>query len=195
MIRLKRTQREMDIEWRPGIGDPSAWGWITVVAYAVAAVLALRAANVAQISRRNCKIESAFWLGATLTMIALGINKQLDLQSLLTEVAREWAKESGWYAGRRAAQEIAIGVMILSALAVAIALSFFLRRAAAQVKLGAIALCFVLAYVVIRAASFHHVDALIGSDLLDVSWNAILELPGILVIALSAARYRVMCRR
>ena len=43
-----------------------------------------------------------------------------------------------------------------------------------------------LAFVLIRAASFHHVDALIKSTLAGVRWNAIMELGGIGLTALGA---------
>lgn len=182
----------MEIEWEPGIGDPTAWGWITVAAYAIAAAYGWKAAYVAQISGRHWKTESAFWLGVTLIMIALGINKQLDLQSLLTEVMRSFAKESGWYARRRTAQEAAIVFMVISSLAVAAGIFYILRRTKFEVKIAGAALCCVLAFVVIRAASFHHVDALIAMDCMGVSWNAILELPGILLTGFCAIIY---CRK
>jgi hypothetical protein len=135
-----------------------------------------------------------FWACIALAMLALGINKQLDLQSLITELARVWAKEEGWYECRRVVQQTAIGLLALSAVAAAIGLWFFLRKARMEVKLCGIALCSVLAFVVVRAASFHQVDALIGRDLLGVSWNAILELPGTLLVALCAARYWMKVR-
>lgn len=179
----------MKIEWKPGIGDPTVWGWFTVAAYIAAAVFAIKASKAAQISGREWKIESAFWLGVTIAMVALGINKQLDLQSLLTELARDWSKASGWYEGRRAVQEIAISLMAASALAIAIHLSVSLRRTAIEVRLAVLGLCFVLAFVVIRAASFHHIDALLNSRFIGINWNALLELPGVIVTAILAARY------
>ena len=185
----------MDIEWRLGIGDPTIWGWLTVVAYAIAAVSALRAANVAHISGRNWKAEGAFWFGVTLLMVALGINKQLDLQSFLTEVARDWAKASGWYAGRRQVQEAAIVLLFISAVCAAVGSWVLMRRAATEIKLAVASLSLVIAFVVIRAASFHHIDALIGSQIGGVSWNALLELPGILLTALGAILYRARVRR
>lgn len=179
----------MGVEWKPGIGDPTVWGWVTVMAYIAAAVFALKAANVAKMAGRVWKTESAFWFGVTLTMVVLGINKQLDFQSLLTELARGWAREAGWYEDRRMVQSAAIVFMVATAIGTAAGLCLLLRRAAVEVKLAAIALCFILAFVVIRAASFHGIDALIGSDFGGVSWNAILELPGILLVGFCAAAY------
>ena len=43
-----------------------------------------------------------------------------------------------------------------------------------------------MGFVVIRAASFHHVDALLASRLGGLKWNWILELGGILIVAVGA---------
>jgi hypothetical protein len=48
---------------------------------------------------------------------------------------------------------------------------------------------FVLGFVIIRAASFHHVDALLAARLGGMKWNWILELGGIAAVA--AGAYRV----
>jgi hypothetical protein len=45
-----------------------------------------------------------------------------------------------------------------------------------------------ITFIVIRAASFHHVDVLLRSQLLGIRVNWILELGGIALIALSAAQ-------
>jgi hypothetical protein len=44
----------------------------------------------------------------------------------------------------------------------------------------------ILAFVVIRASSFHHVDVLLASTLGGLRWNWILELSGIMVVGVSA---------
>lgn len=179
----------MQFEWRPGIGDPTVSGWLTVVAYFVAAGLSFRAANRAQFSGRHWQTESMFWACVTLAMIALGINKQLDLQSLITELARGWAKETGWYDSRRTVQKLAIGLMAAFSAITALLIGVLLRKVASEARVAALGVCFVLAFVVIRAASFHSVDALISRGAIGVSWNALLELPGILVIIICAAQY------
>ena len=47
---------------------------------------------------------------------------------------------------------------------------------------------FILGFVVIRAASFHHVDAFLAARLGGIKWNWILELGGIAVVAAAAVR-------
>jgi len=179
----------MEINWRPGIGDPTVWGWITVAAYFVAAFLAVRAARASQFSGHRWQSEALFWILLAFSMLGLGINKQLDLQSLLTDLARIMAKDGGWYRDRHVYQE---AVLLLFGVAGAIAilgLLVTLRRYCADIRIAALGINLVICFVVIRAASFHKVDDLIGRSLLGLNWNVILELPGILLVAVCAMRY------
>lgn len=179
----------MQFDWRPGIGDPTLTGWLTVVAYFAAAVLSFRAVGLAQLSGQHWQKETMFWTLLTLVMVALGINKQLDLQTLVTELARSWAKNSGWYGQRRGLQVAFIASLCTGTVAFALLLGNLLRKTSSEVRVAALAMCLVMGFVVIRAASFHHVDALISRNFLGISWNAVLELPGICAIALSALLY------
>ena len=49
---------------------------------------------------------------------------------------------------------------------------------------------FVCVFVVVRAASFHHVDSLLGTWVFGVKMNWVLELPGPILVALVARRRR-----
>ena len=49
-----------------------------------------------------------------------------------------------------------------------------------------VGLAFLLAFVLMRASSFHHVDALLASTALGLRWNWILELSGIGAVATGA---------
>ena len=89
----------VDGRWEAGIGDPTVVGWITVVAYGVSAALSLRCAR-----RTAIGLEHWFWVGAAVALVLLGFNKQLDLQTLVTQIGRDMAMREGWYAERRVAQ-------------------------------------------------------------------------------------------
>lgn len=170
------------IEWTPGIGDPTITGWYTVAAYFAAAALSWRAARLARISRLQAQRIVLFWLFVAMSTLCLGINKQLDIQSLLTDIARLVSKEYGWYAHRRGVQTSAIGMIAALGSAFLICLLFYFRNAAIQVRAASVGLCFVICFVVARAVSFHRVDLLISTDFYGIPWNAILELPGIMLI-------------
>ena len=82
-----------DGRWRPGIGDPTFLGWVTVAAYFAAALACGRAWRLDRRARLAGDRSSSptFWLILSLLLAFLGINKQLDLQSLLTHLALDRA--------------------------------------------------------------------------------------------------------
>src|SRR5215204_4654788 len=96
----------LDGRWHVGIGDPTLIGWVTVAGYFLGA-------SVAFLAYRSCRSEgqrfdparareggnqrllASFWLLACITLTALGINKQLDMQTLLTQAMRDVAHMQG----------------------------------------------------------------------------------------------------
>ena len=167
--------------WSPTIGDPSVMGWVTVVAYVAAGGLAALACRGRSGRRR------AFWLVLAVILLALALNKQLDLQSALTATGRCLAKAEGWYARRRPVQVAFIVFVIATGLLVAAILFRTMRRDLREVWLALIGIVFLLAFIAIRAAGFHHFDRVIGHAVGGVRVNWILELGGIAMIATNAA--------
>ncbi len=175
--------------WQPGIGDPTSLGWFTVLAYAGAALLCFRCYQLS-LPSASCegisRVRRRFWMATVLILVALGINKQLDLQSLLTAIGRTLAKNEGWYASRRSMQyDFIICVASIGALAAATLICTF-RRAGAWVQLAQVGLIILFTFVVVRAASFHHVDEMLRRKLWLFSLNHVLELGGIAVISVAA---------
>ena len=171
----------IDGRWRPVIGDPTIVGWATVAAYALAAVLAL-ALTVSPKGRS----ERWFWCVLFILLSFLAINKQLDLQTLLTVTARCMAQIDGWYAQRRSIQVYFIIGVIVIAFAFALVLFIALRRNLGRVWMAALGFTLLLAFVAIRAAGFHHMDLLISTSILGVKLNWVMELTGIVLITLNA---------
>jgi hypothetical protein len=175
--------------WRPGIGDPTIMGWVTVAAYCAAAWACGRAAwREGRLDGSPRSRPAPFWIALTVAMVALGINKQLDLQSLLTSVGRDVFRDWGLYKARRVYQAAFIVVI---ALVCAGLLGLFLwisRRNLRRRGLALLGMMFILGFVLIRASSFHHVDKMLGARLGGVKWNWILELGGIACVALGAFR-------
>jgi hypothetical protein len=177
--------------WRPGIGDPTVMGWVTVAAYFVAAIGCFLAAwrePLPDGTRRPRAQPSRFWLALTGLMVALGINKQLDLQSLATQIGRDVIKGWNLYQERR---ELQAGFIVAVALVCAGSLALVLWAARRNLKRrwpAIVGMLFILGFVVIRAASFHHVDAFLAARLGGVKWNWIFELGGISLVGLAAFR-------
>jgi len=173
--------------WEPGIGDPTPLGWFTVAAYFGAAVLCWMAARG---ERRVDARAYWFWIFFAVFMAALGINKQLDLQSLFTAVLKQFAKATGWYEDRRIFQGIFIVVIALAGLALAGLAWIWTSRALPRHRLGLVGGIFLLCFIVVRAASFHHVDQILGTPIAFLRMNHVLELGGIGLIAFAALRAR-----
>jgi hypothetical protein len=171
--------------WRPGIGDPTVMGWITVVAYFAAALLCFRqaVAKPTSVSRE----KKVFWSTLTILLIFLGFNKQLDLQTLLTLTGRRIALAQGWYGKRRVIQLIFVLVIAIGGLLSVVVLGTFVRRHP-ELRLALVGLVTLLVFVVVRAASFHHVDQVINLHVGGVKMNAVLELGAIALVSLGALK-------
>jgi hypothetical protein len=174
--------------WQPIIGDPSVMGWITVGAYFLTSLIALR---LVLNSRRwfpsdSCMLQQRFWLIVCLLMLALGVNKQLDLQSLITAMGRYYAERDGWLEYKRYVQ---LGVIISILTVAALTLLFFIYRMSDLLKTNWLAiagLTCLLVFIVSRATSFHHMDIFISTYILGVRVNWLMELGGLAAIGLSA---------
>lgn len=182
--------------WHLRVGDPDAISWFIVFAYAVAFVLALRAYGSAKAAERLLSMPhpdesrrqrsmKQLWLLITVTVCALGINKQLDLQTLAIQTVRDRAYAHGWY-GRRREYQVAfiLAVILVGVIGTTLAV-VWLRRVFRRVWLAIAGISMLVVFVIVRAASFHYVDkvlALGGS----VRINHLLELSGIGMIAVAA---------
>ena len=139
--------------WRPGIGDPTAVGWATVVFY----------------------------------LVALGLNKQLDLQSLLTAVGRDIAVAQGWYAQRKGVQLVFVAVVALVGMgAIGLIAATLARRASWPLRIAILAAGVLVVFIIVRATSFHHVDAMLHLPATAGGLNILLEVGPLLVIMLVA---------
>lgn len=85
--------------WKPAIGDPTFFGWLTTIFYIVAAALCGFSA------RRSDRISASlslrrhlfFWWSLTIIMLIIAINKQLDLQTLFLLIIKKIIINQGWY--------------------------------------------------------------------------------------------------
>jgi len=122
-------------------------------------------------------------------LVLLGINELLDLQTLLTSVGRAYAKANGWYGQHRKVQyEFVVGLAIAAALS-GIAMLWFTRRLHATVRIALVGLVFIGLFVLLRAASFHHLDDILGRGFPVFNWGSIQEMAGILIVAAAALLY------
>ena len=172
----------IDLNWSPRIGDPTVAAWLTVILYLVTSIscwILARELGLPGIERRA-------WRSISVLFFFLGINKQLDLQTALTEAGRYLAHDQGWYEQRQLVQLAFIALIAMICLISAITLLIWVRDAPISTWSALIGTTLVIGYVLIRAASFHHVDRFIGHTLLGLRWNWILEMGGIALVLLAS---------
>jgi hypothetical protein len=177
------------ITWRPEIGDPTLVGWLTVIAYVMAAWVCVRAGLRA---RQHTVVASPsecdpawMWCGCATVLFCLGINKQLDVQTLLVEVGRQVAQATGWFEQRRLVQ--LVSALVLAALTgiMLLGVTWKQRRFFKRNPLLLPGIMLVAGYVLLRIATIDHVDKLAGLELEDQPWPAALELSGLLCMTIA----------
>lgn len=174
--------------WSPGIGDPTIWGWITVVIYAASALVAFMTMRVAPFPSATLRREQVFWAVLAVGLAFLAINKQLDLQTLLTTLGRCAASLQGWYDDRRFFQAALIAGLLVFVLLAGVFFLILLRGTMHRSLIPLVGAVFVCGFVLVRAVGMHQVDAMLGMRLPavfgSVKVNFLMEVPGPLIIAL-----------
>jgi hypothetical protein len=170
-----------DGAWHFGIGDPTPIGSLTVMGYFLIAWVCWTGLAALDPSP-GTRTTARFWPVIAIALVALGVNKQLDLETALTEIGRILAYSEGWYEQRR---EVQMNYIIIVAVSDVVALAT-LTWLCWPLSVGrALALCgatFLFGFVLIRASSFHDVDVFLSHTALGLRWNWILELSGIALI-------------
>jgi hypothetical protein len=187
------------------MGDPTPLGWTITIAYGATAFCCWRAARHGPHTPRRGSHASGraaqpaaqttaqtpiarLWTALAAVLVLLGLNKQLDLQTMLTAVVRDAAKQQGWYADRRPVQIAAVVgslvlVVVVGAL-VARAVRGELRRLWPAVSGVAV----LGAYAAMRTTSLHELDAFMVGGPLPMKWWG--ELLGLALIAFASAAWR-----
>lgn len=176
------TIRGVDFDF--GIGDPTVVGWLTVAAYLVAAGLA--AVNARRELGGSDRTLRRLWSSLTVLLLFLAVNKQLDIQSYVTAVGRAVAREQGWYEARGTVQLAFVLLVGLATAATIALLTWALRGVRRQQWLTLVGITMILGFVLIRATSFHYVDALIGLEHGGIRLNWFIELGAIGVFSVAA---------
>jgi hypothetical protein len=174
--------------WRPEVGDPTLLGWLTVVGYLIAFALCWRSYEAAR-TRPNAIRPAQAWAVLASGMLLLGVNKQLDLQSLLTQLGKAAAAAGGWYSERHLFQVWFVSTLAVGGAALGLSALLVLRTHARELWLAAVGSALLAAYVVTRAAFFNHVDWDGHAGGTAASLHFLLELGGIACVAASARAY------
>ncbi|HPC59181.1 MAG TPA: hypothetical protein PKX23_00855 [Verrucomicrobiota bacterium] len=182
------------LRWRPQIGDPSFMGWFTVAAYALAAAAAALTAARPALRRPGEPWRERVWWGVAMLLAFLCVNKQLDLQSLLTDIGRVIARQQGWYEHRRDFQKWAVVGVVLMASGFGGWFIWRFRGFWLSHKLLVAGLFFLVTFICVRMVSFHHVDEVLGLRPAGFKMNWLLELTGIFLVLAAAVREHLPSR-
>ncbi len=173
--------------WLASIDHADMADCVTAAAYMFAASFSARAARQA---RLRCETrETMFWRSTAVLLVLLGINELLDLQTLLIEIGRANAEAYGWYGVHRKVQYVFVIALIVAAVLAGAALLWVTRRTHRAVRLAIAGLAFIGLFVLLRAASFHHLDDLLGRGIASFTWRSFEETVGIVIVAAAALLY------
>jgi hypothetical protein len=171
--------------WTLSVGDPTFFGWAVVLGYIAAASLCTLAGNrengswAPHVATAAERLRPEFWFVLAIALGLMGLNKQLDLQGWLAQAARDVATYGGWYESRRPVQ-VAFVLLVTACGMAAVWLTYwYLRGSFDRYRLAYFGIVYLVTFVVIRAASFHHVDVLLTTGRFGLHINHVLELGGI----------------
>lgn len=172
--------------WSPAIGDSQLMSWVIVALYFLAAVFVyfVQIRTPLGVPGATEGRHRFFWILIILLLLFLGVNKQLDLQSWFTAVAKCMAKTEGWYADRRKYQTIFIVALSFLFSMFLIFFAWYFRGYLRKNFFAILGVLVLLFFILIRASAIEKIDFILDYRLYDSGIKQLLEISGILLIFL-----------
>lgn len=167
--------------WHLQVGDPSIMGWSITFAYLVTTAICFWRA------KRSTEQHKFFWFLIGLFLILMGINKQLDLQTLFIQTAKHLSIEYGWYEHRHKVVLGFIAALLLWGAASQAWLYSVMEKLDRYEKLALFGLGILFVFIAARAAAFQHMDIFANSKMLAQRMYWAMEMSGIVCIAAAAS--------
>ncbi len=188
-----------------GIGDPTIAGWIIAASYLAVAALCAWAVRVTQIGAKMAAVWTGperrqrdraaaylasllFWALLVMLFVFLSLNKQIDLQTWLTDVGRRIAKAQGWHDQRAAIQTFFVVAVATGSLVTLSVLLYLTRELLPRHVLAFVGLVLLVCFLLVRAGSFHGVDHVLAWRLLGIRMSWLLEFAGIFCVGQCAVK-------
>jgi hypothetical protein len=166
-------------EWTGRFGDNDFLGWLITFCYVITVLASLH--YIIILSRNQEPQKKTLWICITVFLLILGINKQLDLQTLFTITGRAVASAEGWLEYRRIIQEyFAIGIFSCIGL-LGIIVLWYVRKILVASWLELMGTSILLVFVLIRTASISHINKAMRLEQ-GISHIHAIELLGLLII-------------
>jgi hypothetical protein len=167
-------------------GDPTFIGWTITVGYLATAGLCLHRATGLDSRPLERAGLRGVWFTFGLFLFAMGLNKQLDLQLVVTDIGRRMARAQGWYENRGLVQIAFVVLLGLLLMSVGALLLIAARRHLAETALAFVGAGILVVFILLRAISYDVRDVLLRIG--DTNVTGSLELLGTLLIAIAALR-------
>jgi hypothetical protein len=174
-------------EWIASVvSDFTVWSWVINIAYILSFILTIF--FIRRIRNLKNKELRFLWICIAAVLLLLGINKQLNFQTLLIIVGRSLADKQDWVENIRKIQALFTAVFCLGIAVTGTLVLFRIRRvlSIAWIEITGIALLSV--FTIIRAGSINHVGKV---EKVANMFNHIhaIELAGILIIVFAMFRH------
>lgn len=167
--------------WLSRSGDHTFWSWIITIMYLVVIFLALFYTSRIKAEKK----QHFLWVCFSLFILAMGINKQLDFQILLTMVGKSiaWNMELLDFS-RLIWKTLAVGILV-TVTTVGIIILYQSRTILHKEKLSLLGVSVLLFFTLIRVGSISHIRIAIILQYLVISKIHAVELLGLLIILFS----------
>ena len=138
--------------WRRHAGDMTVIAWTITIGYVAAAWWC--GAWARRQTGDDARRRRMFWGLLAAGLFALGLNKQLDLQTLLVQVGRVVAQRGGWHEQRRLVQAVFVVLLAGGMGGAALAGGLYFRSLFRPLWLAWLGVALLALYVIMRAALF-----------------------------------------
>jgi ABC-type Fe3+-siderophore transport system permease subunit len=179
---------ESFLKWQIRLDNPTFIGWTVVAVYLGAAACCAWAALKSR-GDETRPFAPVWWLLAA-GLIFLGINKQLNLQTLMIVIGRNVSFAENWYAARRRIQLIFSAIFAALCLGALAWFSWRHRQFFRENQLVLAGVIVLALFVVLRAATINHTDRFLRLNLKAARWAWVLEIGGSGLIGMGGLRAR-----
>jgi len=152
--------------WEFQANDDTRGGWLAVLLYLILAILCWR--EVAKFRRSSGADNSGralsrhFWVALSLFVTALGVNKQLDFQTLMLQLGREAATSEGIIEYKQWINWAFLAIVGSAGVIAAGYMWTLFRRAVFSERLVLVGTAMLGGFIFFRTASINHVDLIVG---------------------------------
>lgn len=169
--------------WIQYAGDYTVEGWFITLSYFFVCILCYL--YLIKIRKKKDKVDSyyiRFWFILIIILFILGINKQLDIQMLLTDIGRIYSMEHGWYDNRKIFQIEFTSFLAIIGIGFLFVIIYFLINIWRQVSLALFGLSILFSFVIVKSVSIHLLEHFFSTTILGITFFGIIELIGLICI-------------